>query len=78
MQGRKFCREFKLEEVRMVRERGVAVAQAARDLDVPAAPQFVSSDSSRPMPVVHSIPGERPGLGLRGRSPSTRTRAGFR
>ena len=34
MQRRKFAREFKLEAVRLVRERGVAVAQAARDLDV--------------------------------------------
>ena len=34
MQRRKFRREFKLEAVRLVRERGVAVAQAARDLDV--------------------------------------------
>lgn len=34
MQRRKFSREFKLEAVRLVRERGVAVAQAARDLDV--------------------------------------------
>ncbi len=32
MQRRKFSREFKLEAVRLVRERGVAVAQAARDL----------------------------------------------
>ncbi|GAB3477274.1 hypothetical protein GCM10011496_34020 [Polaromonas eurypsychrophila] len=31
---RKFSREFKLEAVRMVRERGVALTQAARDLDV--------------------------------------------
>ena len=29
-----FSREFKLEAVRLVKERGVAVAQAARDLDV--------------------------------------------
>jgi transposase len=29
---RKFSREFKLEAVRLVNERGVAVAQAARDL----------------------------------------------
>lgn len=28
----KFSREFKLEAVKLVRERGVAVAQAARDL----------------------------------------------
>lgn len=34
MQRRKFSREFKLEAVRLVRERGVAVAQTARDLDV--------------------------------------------
>ena len=34
MQRRKFAREFKLEAVRMVRDRGVAVPQAARDLDV--------------------------------------------
>lgn len=31
---RTFSREFKLEAVRLVRERGVAVAQAARDLDL--------------------------------------------
>jgi len=30
-----FQREFKLEAVRLVRERGVSVAQAARDLDLP-------------------------------------------
>jgi transposase len=34
MQRRKFSREYKLEAVRLVRERGVSVAQAARDLDV--------------------------------------------
>ena len=34
MQRRKCSREFKLEAVRLVRERGVAVAQASRDLDV--------------------------------------------
>jgi transposase len=34
MQRRKFSREFKIEAVRLVKERGVAVAQAARDLDV--------------------------------------------
>lgn len=31
---RKFSREFKIEAVRLVADRGVAVAQAARDLDV--------------------------------------------
>ena len=34
MQRRKFSREFKLEAVKLVRDRGVPVAQAARDLDV--------------------------------------------
>jgi transposase len=34
MQRRKFSREFKLEAVKLVRERGVTVAQAARDLDI--------------------------------------------
>ncbi|MBB4124557.1 transposase [Martelella radicis] len=34
MTRRKFSREFKAEAVRLVTERGVAVAQAARDLDV--------------------------------------------
>jgi transposase len=31
---RQFSREFKLEAVRLVKERGVSVAQAARELDV--------------------------------------------
>ena len=34
MQRRVFSREFKLEAVKLVTERGVAVAQAAGDLDV--------------------------------------------
>ena len=34
MQRRKFSREFKLEAVKLVRDRGVAVTQAARDLDL--------------------------------------------
>ena len=34
MQRRKFGRELKLEAVRLVRERSVSTAQAARDLDV--------------------------------------------
>ena len=34
MERRKFSREFKVEAVRLVKERGVYVAQAARDLDV--------------------------------------------
>ena len=34
MQRRKFSREFKLEAVKLVRDRGVSASQAARDLDV--------------------------------------------
>lgn len=34
MQCRVFSREFKLEAVKLIKERGVAVAQAARDLGV--------------------------------------------
>jgi transposase len=34
MQRRKFSREFKFEAVKLVRDRGVSVAQAARDLEV--------------------------------------------
>ena len=34
MERRKFSREFKLEDVRLVSEPGFAVAQAARDLDL--------------------------------------------
>ena len=34
MQRRKFSREFKLEAVKLVRDRGVSSAQASRDLDV--------------------------------------------
>ena len=36
MQRRKFGREFKIEAVRLVHERGVSLAQASRDLDVHA------------------------------------------
>ena len=34
MQRRVFSREFKLEAVKLIKDRGVAVAQAARDLGV--------------------------------------------
>jgi len=36
MGRRKFTREFKLEAIRLIKERGVSVAQASRDLDVHA------------------------------------------
>jgi transposase len=34
MKRRKFSREFKIEAVRLVRDRGASAAQASRDLDV--------------------------------------------
>ena len=34
MTSRKFIREFKVETARLMTDRGVAVAQAARDLDI--------------------------------------------
>jgi transposase len=34
MERRKFTREFKLEAVRLIRDRGVSYARAARDLSV--------------------------------------------
>ena len=34
MERRKYTREFKLEAVKLIRERGVTVAQASRDLGV--------------------------------------------
>lgn len=34
MERRKFAREFKLEAVRLIKDRGVSVAQASRDLGV--------------------------------------------
>ena len=34
MERRKFTREFKVEAVKLIQERGVAVAQASRDLGV--------------------------------------------
>jgi transposase-like protein len=34
MERRRFTREFKVEAVKLVRERGVSVRQAARDLNV--------------------------------------------
>jgi transposase len=36
MQRRRFGREFKIEAVRLIKDRGVSVAQASRDLEVHA------------------------------------------
>ena len=57
MQRRKFSREFKLEAVKLVRERGVSVAQAGRDLDVHenVLRKWVKEFSSDP---VQAFPGQ--------------------
>jgi transposase len=56
MQRRKFGREFKFEAVRLVKQRGVSVAQAARDLDVHenVLRKWVRDFSSDP---VQAVPG---------------------
>ena len=55
MERRKFTREFKLEAVKLVRERGVTAAQAARDLGVHGTVlrrwvQEVAADSQQAFP----------------------------
>jgi hypothetical protein len=47
---RRFTREFKVEAVKLVRERRVSVAQAARDLDVHENVCASGSRSSAPIP----------------------------
>jgi transposase len=56
MERRKYTREFKLEAVKLIKERGVAVAQAARDLGVHATVlhKWVRQFASDP---AHSFPG---------------------
>lgn len=63
MERRKFSREFKLEAVKLVRERGVAVAQAARDLDlhVNVLRKWVREQSADPQPVFPGNGQMRPG-----------------
>ncbi len=53
---RRFSREFKLEAVNLVRERGVTIAQAARDLDVHVSVLRAWVTAQREDPV-HSFPG---------------------
>ena len=57
MQRRRFGREFKIEAVRLVRERKVSVAQAARDLDVheTALHRWVKQMEADPQ---HAFPGQ--------------------
>ena len=47
MQRRKFSREFKLEAVKLVRERGVSVSQAARDLGLDLRQSWMIGDQMR-------------------------------
>lgn len=46
MQRRKFGRGFNVEAVRLIQQRGVSVAQAARDLDVPNRAVFPGGSRS--------------------------------
>ncbi len=54
---RRFSREFKVEAVKLVRERGVTITQAARDLDVHVnlLRNWVRDERADP---VHAFPGE--------------------
>lgn len=54
MQRRKFSREFKLEAVRLMKDRGVAVAQAARDLELHE--NVRRANGSGTSPTVRSMP----------------------
>ena len=56
MERRKYTREFKLEAVKLIKERGVTVVQAARDLGVHATVlhNWVRQFASDPQ---HSFPG---------------------
>ena len=56
MQRRQFTREFKLEAVRLIRERGVSVAQASQDLGVHQSQlrDWVKKFADDP---VHAFPG---------------------
>ena len=47
MERRKFCREFELEAVRLIRDRGVSYTQAARDLSVHQLPLRWSASAGR-------------------------------
>lgn len=57
MQRRRFSREFKLEAVRLVKDRGVAFAQASRDLDVHenVLRKWISEANADPQ---HAFPGQ--------------------
>ena len=64
MQRRQFGREFKIEAVRLIKDRGVSVAQASRDLDVhenrlPKWMKLLSADPAQAFPGGgQAIPGQ--------------------
>ena len=72
MERRQFGREFKLEAVKLVRERGVTAARAARDLELHENLRGDLSESRRHMvdgdvlrlrhPAVEGAEGDRPRL----------------
>jgi transposase-like protein len=53
MERRKFTREFKLEAVRLIRDRGLSYTQAARDLSVH---QSQLRNWVRPLRMIRSMP----------------------
>jgi transposase len=57
MERRRFAREFKLEAVKLVRERGVSIKQAAHDLNVHenVLRKWVTEFSADPQ---HAFPGQ--------------------
>lgn len=57
MGRRTFSREFKLEAVRLVRDRGVAVVQACRDLDIAESVlrRWIKESEADPR---HAFPGQ--------------------
>ena len=71
MKRRKFSREFKIEAVKLVRERGVSVAQAGRDLDVHenVLRKWVKEFGSDPVQASRSRPDEAGAAGDRAAAP---------
>ncbi len=55
MERRKFTREFKLEAVRLIKERGVSYAQASLDLGVNRSCAWVKALAGDPQ---HAFPGQ--------------------
>jgi len=56
MERKRYSREFKLEAVRLVRERAVSVAQAARDLDLHE--NMARASGSRSSPPIRRRPSQ--------------------